>query len=306
MKIGVNLINFGPGANPEALASWARLVEELGFHLLMTSDHVAITPDVAARYPAPFYEPLTMLGWLAGVTRRLELGTTVIIVPYRHPLETARATAVVDQLCGGRFIFGVGVGWAKQEFEVLGLPFEKRGAMTNDYLSAIKACWTQDIASYEGRFVRFAGVHTTPRPLRAPHPPIWVGGASEAALRRAVLHGDAWHPIRVRIDWLRDTGLPKLRKIAEKEGRPIPAVCPRIKFQLSDGPLPEDQRVAGQGCLEQVRADLRALEAMGAPYVLLDTYSDDPEATRSHEPAWRSLKTAAERLVDLARGTIRS
>ena len=112
MKVGVNLINFGPGANPEVLASWARLVEELGFHLLMTSDHVAITPDVAGRYPAPFYEPLTLLGWLAGVTRRLELGTTVIIVPYRHPLETARATAVVDQLCGGRFIFGVGVGWA--------------------------------------------------------------------------------------------------------------------------------------------------------------------------------------------------
>ena len=306
MKIGVNLINFGPGANPEALSSWAHLVEELGFHLLMTSDHVAITADVASRYPAPFYEPLTVLGWLAGATRRLELGTTVIIVPYRHPLETARATAVVDQLCGGRFIFGIGVGWAKQEFETLGLPFEKRGAMTDDYLGAIKACWTQDVASYEGRFVRFAGVHTTPRPLRAPHPPIWVGGASEAAMRRAVLHGDAWHPIRARIDWLRDTGLPRLREIAAKENRPVPALCPRIKLHLSDSPLPDEQRVAGQGSLEQVRADLRALEAMGAPYVLLDTYSDDPEATRSHEPAWRLLKTAASRLVDLARGTIRS
>jgi probable F420-dependent oxidoreductase len=306
VKIGVNLINFGPGANPEALSSWARLVEELGFHLLMTSDHVAITDDVASRYPAPFYEPLTVLGWLAGATRRLELGTTVIIVPYRHPLETARATAVVDQLCGGRFIFGIGVGWAKQEFETLGLPFEKRGAMTDDYLGAIKTCWTQDVASYEGRFVRFAGVHTTPRPLQTPHPPIWVGGASEAAMRRAVLHGDAWHPIRARIDWLRDTGLPRLREIAAKENRPVPALCPRIKLHLSDGALPDEQRVAGQGSLEQVRADLRALEAMGAPYVLLDTYSDDPEATRSHEPAWRLLKTAANRLVDLARGTIRS
>ena len=166
MKVGVNLINFGPGASPEALLAWARLVEDLGYHLLMTSDHVTITPDVAARYPAPFYEPLTLLGWLAGVTRQLELGTTVIIVPYRHPLETARATAVVDQLCGGRFIFGVGAGWARQEFEALGLPFEKRGAMTNDYLGAIKACWTQDVASYEGRFVRFADVQTAPRPRR--------------------------------------------------------------------------------------------------------------------------------------------
>ena len=93
MKIGVNLINFGPGAEPAALGRWARVVEDLGYHLLMTSDHIAITPDVAARYPAPFYEPFSMLGWLAGITSRVELGTTVIIVPYRHPLETARATA---------------------------------------------------------------------------------------------------------------------------------------------------------------------------------------------------------------------
>jgi probable F420-dependent oxidoreductase len=305
MKVGVNLINFGPGATPETLASWARLVEELGFHLLMTSDHVTITPDVARLYPAPFYEPLTLLGWLAGVTRKLELGTTVIIVPYRHPLETARATAVVDRLCGGRFIFGVGVGWAKQEFETLGLPFGKRGAMTDDYLGAIKACWTQDVAAYEGRFVRFAGVHTAPRPLRSPHPPIWVGGASDAAMRRAVLHGEAWHPIRIRLGWLRDTGLPRLKEIAGKEGRPVPALCPRIKLRLTEAPLPEAERNAGQGSLEQVRGDLRALETMGAPYVLLDTYDDDPEATRSHEPAWRLLRTAAERLVDLSRGTVR-
>jgi probable F420-dependent oxidoreductase len=306
VKIGVNLINFGPGATPETLIGWARLVEELGYHLLMTSDHVTITADVAGRYPAPFYEPLSLLGWLAGVTRRIELGTTVIIVPYRHPLETARATAVVDQLSGGRFIFGVGVGWARQEFEALGVPFEKRGAITDDYLSAIRACWTHDVASYEGRFVRFANVHTAPRPVRAPHPPIWVGGASDAALRRAVLHGNAWHPIRIRIDWLRDTGLPRLRAIAEKEGRPVPALCPRIKFQLTDGPLPDDQRGAGQGSLEQVRGDLRSLEELGCPYVLLDTYYDDPEATRSHEPAWRLLRTAADRLVDLGRGTVRS
>jgi len=306
VRIGLNLINFGPGATPDTLLGWARLAEELGYHLLMTSDHVTITADVAGRYPAPFYEPLTLLGWLAGVTRRIELGTTVIIVPYRHPLETARATAVVDQLSGGRFIFGVGVGWARQEFEALGVPFEKRGAITDDYLSAIRTCWTHDVASYEGRFVRFASVHTAPRPARAPHPPIWVGGASDAALRRAVLHGEAWHPIRIRIDWLRDTGLPRLRAIAEKEGRPVPALCPRIKFQLTDGRLPEDQRGAGQGSLEQVRGDLRALEELGCPYVLLDTYYDDPEATRSHEPAWRLVRTAADRLVDLGRGTVRS
>jgi probable F420-dependent oxidoreductase len=305
MKVGVNLINFGPGAEPAALVRWARVVEDLGYHLLMTSDHIAITPDVAARYPAPFYEPFTILGWLAGVTSRIELGTTVIIIPYRHPLETARATAVVDQLCGGRFILGVGVGWAKQEFEAIGVPFEKRGAMTNDYLEAIKACWTQDIASYDGRFVRFHDVHTAPRPARTPRPPIWVGGSSDAALQRAVLHGDAWHPIRSRVDWLRDSGLPKLREIARREGRPVPALCPRIIFNLTEDPAPEDKRVAGQGSLEQVRGDLLALEALGASYVVLDTFTGDVEATRNHEPAWLALEAAAERLLDLDRGTVR-
>ncbi len=133
MKVGVNLINFGPGVSVDAMLRWTRLTEALGYHLVMTSDHIAVTPDVTARYPGPFYEPFTLLGWLAAKARRVELGTTVIIVPYRHPLETARMTAQIDNLCGGRFIFGIGVGWAKQEFEALGVPFEKRGAMTNEY-----------------------------------------------------------------------------------------------------------------------------------------------------------------------------
>jgi len=305
MKVGINLINFGPGAEPRALAGWVKVVEGLGYHLLMTSDHVAITPDVAGRYPAPFYEPFAMLGWLAGITKKVELGTTVIIVPYRHPLETARTTAVVDQLCGGRFIFGVGVGWARQEFEAIGVPFEKRGAMTNDYLQAIRACWTHDIASYEGRFARFRDVHTSPRPVRPQGPPIWVGGSSDGALRRAVLHGDAWHPIRSRVDWLRDVGMPKLREIAAREGRPVPPLCPRIILNVTDADAPEDKRVAGTGSVEQVRGDLRALEALGSPYVVFDTFTGDVEATRDPAPAWRMLETAAEKLVDLDRGTVR-
>src|SRR5207302_11268864 len=107
----------------------------------------SVTPEPSRRYPARFYEPFTTLGWLAAKVLRIELGTTVIIVPYRHPLETARMAAQIDRFCGGRFIFGVGVGWARQEFEALGVPFEKRGAMTNEYLEAIKVCRTQDVAS---------------------------------------------------------------------------------------------------------------------------------------------------------------
>ena len=250
MKFGVNLISFGPGASPESLARWAAFAENVGYHFVMVGDHVAITPDVQGRYPAPFYDPFTTLGWLAGITRRVELGFTVIVLPYRHPLETARMAANLDRLSGGRLIFGIGVGWARQEFEVLGLPFERRGAMTDDYVVAIKAAWTQDVASYQGRFVSFKDVYTAPRPLRRPHPPIWVGGSSEAALRRAVRHGDAWHPIRSRIAYLRDEGAPKLRAIAEKEGRPAPALCPRIRLRITEQAMPEE--IGRASCRERV------------------------------------------------------
>jgi len=305
MRVGVNLLNFGPGVSPDALAGWTQLAETLGYHFVMISDHVVMTPDVVARYPAPFYDPFVTLAWLARLTRRVELGTTVVILPYRHPLLTARLAANVDRLSGGRFIFGVGVGWAKQEFEALGVPFERRGAISNDYLAAIKTAWTTDPASHTGPYVSFRDVRTGPRPVRAPHPPIWVGGASDAAMRRAVRFGDAWHPIRVRIPWLRDRGLPALRQIADKEGRPLPALCPRIRLRITGAKLADDQRIAGEGSLDQVHADLETLARLGASYVLLDTYTDDAEATRHHETAWRMLAALAEQVVDLSKETLR-
>ena len=305
MKVGVNLINFGPGVNPEYLKRWVQLSENLGYHLIMTSDHIGITPDVQSRYPAPFYEPISLLGWLAGTTTEIEIGTTVMIVPYRNVLEIARSCANIDQLSGGRFILGVGIGWAQQEFQALGVSFKSRGAITNEYLEAIKLLWTQDFASYQGKFVSFENVHTEPRPARSPHPPIWVGGPSDAAMRRTVLYGDAWHPIRIRMDWFRDTGIPRLKEIAEEMGRPMPDLCPRIRLRLTDSPLPDGQRIAGEGSLDQVHRDLADLEGLGFAYVLLDTYCDDPEAIRYGEASWAMLATMAEKVLDLGNRTVR-
>jgi probable F420-dependent oxidoreductase len=305
MKFGVNLINFGPSARPDSLARWAMLTESLGYHFLMTSDHIAITPDVQARYPAPLYEPFTTLGWLAGVTQRIEIGSTVVILPYRQPLEVARMSVNVDQLSGGRLLFGVGVGWSPQEFAALGVPFHRCGALTNEYLAALKTLWTNDVASFQGRYVAFTEVHTAPRPVRTPHPPIWVGGASDAAMRRAVRYDDAWHPNRVRPGWLKNIGLPRLRQIAEAESKPMPALCPRIRLRLVETPLSDDQRLVGEGTLAQMRADLEALQAMGAQYVLLDSFYDDVEATRHPEAAWRILTILAEKALDLTHEALR-
>jgi len=304
MKVGVNLINFGPGANPQSLKRWVQLSENLGYHLMMTSDHIGMTPDVQTRYPAPFYEPISTLGWMAGITEKMEIGTTVIIAPYRNVLELARACANVDQLSGGRLILGVGVGWAQQEFKALGVPFRHRGAITNEILEAIDLLWTQDVASYDGRFVSFQDVNTAPRPVRSPKPPIWVGGASDQALRRTVRYADGWHPIRIRVDWLQGTGIPRLKEIAAKEGRPVPAICPRIRLRITDSEVPEDRRVAGEGSVEQIRRDMAGLEELGCQYVLLDNYYDDLEAIKNNEASWSMLAVMAEKVVDLGRETI--
>ena len=305
MKVGVNLINFGPGVSPASMKSWATLSEALGYHVIMTSDHIAITPDVQSRYPAPFYEPLSLLGWLAGVTTKIEIGTTVIIVPYRNPLELAKATANVDQLSDGRFILGVGIGWAQEEFHVLNAAYKSRGAVTNEYLAAVKLLWTHDVASYNGKFISFDDVHTAPRPIQTPHPPIWVGGPSDAAMRRTVRYGDAWHPIRIQMDWFKNTGIPRLKEISDEEAKSVPELCPRIRLRLTDSPVTGSDRVVGEGDIDQVHRDLAELENLGCSYVILDTYADDLEAIKNNEISWRMLTTLAEKVLDLSNQTVR-
>ena len=307
MKLGINLINFGPAASPEVLAGWAELAETVGYDSLLTSDHIAITPDVTERYPAPFYEPVATLGWLAGVTERVEIGTTVTIVPYRHPLETARAFAAIDQLSGGRLIFGVGIGWAAEEFGALDVPFARRGALTDEYLDVIVRHWTEPIVSHEGTH-RFDGVDTAPRPIRQPHPPIWVGGGSDAALRRTIRLGASWHPIRQRPHRFRDEAVPRLRAMAEEAGRAMPELCPRIQLDIRDQPLPDDERLLGEGTFDQLRADLALLEELGCGHVILDSFNaawQDASATLDYERIWDQYRTVAAEVFDLEAGTVR-
>ncbi len=307
MKFGVKLIHSGPGADPENIRRWALFAETLGLHLLMTADHVALTPEVQERYPAPYYEAFTNLAWLAGQTRKIELGTSVIVVPYRDPIHLAHLTGNIDRLSGGRLILGVGVGWSKTEFDAFRLPFRKRGAMTDDYLNALMALWSARAASYEGEFVSFRDVEVAPKPAQEPHPPIWVGGSSAAALSRAVRFGQAWHPIHFQMDWLKNTALPRLQEIAEQEGKSVPALCPRVYCRFSDSRLPEDSRMVGEGTPDQVHRDLEALEALGAKYVVFDTRRNSPTALdpRHNEEGWQVLTTLAHEVIDLEAETVR-
>jgi probable F420-dependent oxidoreductase len=280
VRLGVNVPNFGPGTNPDVLRRWALTVEGLGFDLLMVSDHIAVTPDVAEQYPAPFYEPFTTLSWLAGLTRGIRLGTTVLIVPYRHPLLIARMAANLNDLSGGRLVLGVGVGWAREEFGALGVPFRDRGRLTDEHLRAILAAW-QDETDYRGGRI-----------------PLWIGGNSDAALRRAVRLGDAWHPLRFTPGWMAEAAV-RLTACAADQGRPAPALMPRIALRLTEAPVTASisggDRLAGHGTIDQIMADLGQLHSLGADTVVLDPFNGDHRETTRPERAWRTLATVAER-----------
>lgn len=307
MKVGINLINFGPSAAPDVLLGWAEMTERLGYHSLLTSDHVAVTPDVSERYPAPFYEPLSTLGWLAGVTSRIAIGSTVAILPYRHPLETARAYANIDRLSGGRLIFGVGIGWAAEEFAALGVRHDRRGALTDEYLDIIRRHWTEDHVSHDGTYT-FSDVDTRPRPVQQPHPPIWVGGSSDAAFRRTARFATGWHPLRLRASWLESKGIPRLAAAAEEAQRPMPEICPRIQFRITDKRVDDADRVMGEGTIGQLHEDLGILQELGCAHVILDSFSafdDDIDATLEYRQAWDDYERVAAEVLDLANESVR-
>ncbi|MEQ4718086.1 LLM class flavin-dependent oxidoreductase [Nonomuraea sp. B19D2] len=272
MRIGVNIPNFGPGTDPGVLRSWAQTVEGLGFDLLMVSDHVVVTPDVAEQYPAPFYEPFTTLAWLAGITSRVRLGTTVLIAPYRHPLLTARMAANLNQLSGGRLVLGVASGWARQEFAALGVPFDRRGQLTDDTLLALRAA-QDDTEDY-----------------RAGPIPLWIGGNSDVGIRRAVRLGDAWHPLRNTLPWLRDA-VDRMKAIAGD--RPVPAFVPRVILRITGSEVTGPDRLVGEGTIDQVVEDLEQLRLLGAETVVLDPFDGDPDETLHPEAKWQMLAAVA-------------
>jgi probable F420-dependent oxidoreductase len=204
MDVGV----FVPLANQNATSSLLRAlgpaVEERGFESIWLPEHVVLFDEYESQYPySPdgkfpgsgefgLIDPLTALTYLAAVTDRVRLGTAICLVPQRNPIYTAKAVADLDALSGGRVDFGIGIGWLKEEFDALNVPFERRGARTDEYLAVMKSLWTQDISEHRGEIYDLPPCRFYPKPTQTPHPPIHVGGESKAAMRRAVRHGQGW------------------------------------------------------------------------------------------------------------------
>jgi probable F420-dependent oxidoreductase len=236
MKIGLQGIFAGPSATAAHMTKTARLVEDAGFHTLWMPEHVLLFEDYDSPYPyaddgkVPLgpsqvpLEPFTALAFLAGHTSRLRLATGITILPQRNPVYFAKQAADVDVISGGRLDVGIGVGWLAEEFAALNVPFERRGARTADYIEVLKALWCEQTSSHEGEFYNLPPCVQGPKPVQKPHPPLWFGGESKAALTRVARFGQGWYGVRLLPADV-PAHLRQLGELLKAEGRTAISTC---------------------------------------------------------------------------------
>jgi probable F420-dependent oxidoreductase len=232
MRFGVWLPNCRHLATPDVIRATAVRAEQLGYESVWVSDHVVVPRANIVNFGETIFDPLVTLAVVAGATTRVRLGTTVLIVPYRNAVVTAKMIASLDALSGGRVVFGIGAGWVAAESAMLGVPFAERGAMTDEYLEAMQELWTSREPTFAGKYTQFSGLVFEPKPVQRPHPPIWVGGHSRAALRRTARFGAAWHPINRAPAELR-AGRAEIARLCGERGRAeAPALTLRNDVRL--------------------------------------------------------------------------
>jgi len=277
MRVGVTVPNVHETlAEPATIEAVARSADELGFDSVWCNDHVALpgAPETGAEpaYATAYgeqrgqhiYEPLVALAYLAGVTTRVRLGTSVYLLALRHPLLAARQAVSLDRLSGGRLVLGVGVGWLEAEFAAVGVPYRERGRRTDEAIAVLKAVCADEAADFQ------------PKPVQRPHPPLWIGGRSDAALRRAARAGDAWHPSHLTVAELRDR-LPRLRAECERAGRAPGDVELVTRRRLVRGAAPhgeEAERVLA-GEAGAIAATLAELEQVGVAHLIVEVPGAD-------------------------------
>ena len=274
MEFGIHLPHVGPFATPDAIAGVARKAEELGYHSVWASDHIITPRKIESPYPGgryavqpewPFLEPVATLLFAAAVTKRVRLGTSVIVITQRNPVVLAKQLATLDVLSEGRLIFGAGAGWMKEEFQALNVPFTNHGPRMAEYLEVIRRCWTLDDPSFHGRFYDLEDVGFYPKPVQKPHPPLWVGGWVEGALRRAAQYGDAWHAF-APADVMAER-FAKVRQYAREYGRDPESITMTLR---ADRIGPRDPEAAVE--------KLREFAAIGVSMALITLVGPNADA----------------------------
>ncbi len=289
MRFGFPIPTRGSLGTVETIRRLARAADEYRYDSVWITDHIVIPKATLSKYPYSadgrfdleaaqhYLEPLTVLSFLAGITERPAIGTSVLILPYRNPMLVAKMVATLDVLSRGRVILAVGVGWMEEEFRALNLStFQDRGAVTDEYIQILRALWTAEWPTYRGRFFSFEEVRFYPKPLQKPHPPIWIGGHTKAAIRRAARMGDGWQPIGLRPP----AGLypeeyakaaADLRSQAKAAGREPQAITLsfRAPIRFTDGGAPGG-RTPFAGSPQQIVEDIRAYQRLGVRHLIFD------------------------------------
>jgi probable F420-dependent oxidoreductase len=302
MQIGFNLPISGPMSAPEIVTRIAQEGEALGYDYLTLTDHILLPNLKVPGYPysesGEFFtegpenrhDQLTAAVYIAAKTRHIGLVLAVMVVPYRPAVLAAKMLATIDVLSGGRLTVGIGAGWLEAEFDAVAVtPFAARGAVTDEYIRAFRTLWTEETPRLQGDWVRFDEVLFEPKPVQKPHPPIWVGGESGPALRRAARLGDAWYPIGSNNRHLLDTlpryraGVARLRRFTSEAGRDPESVALTYRIKrygeaLQDKASDGERRLFS-GSNDDIVGDFRALRDLGVSAVDIDFERPDPDAS---------------------------
>lgn len=276
MKLGICIPHYGRPIEIGRILEVARRAEERGLDSVWVTDHVIVPRDLEIIYRDHMLDPLAVLPWLAGVTRRISLGTSVVILPYRSPIPVAKLLASVDVLSGGRLIVGAAVGWMEGEFAALGIPVKERGSRADEALQLFRTLWTQEYPEVTTKRYRLEGVKASPMPLQKPRPPLLIGGGSEAAFRRVARFGDGWHASATTAQAFRQGQEAVLRHWKEqgREGMPIWSLRVPILIQDVHRPAVDMALIRGryaiQGPVAKVIEELEGFRVLGCSHVALE------------------------------------
>lgn len=297
MKFGV-MVSTGltrpasPQSEAEYVTRLASVAEEAGFDSVWCADRTAYPADLASRYPDRYgpdrggsdgqkvLEAMTTLAFLAGRTSRVKVGFCVLVLPFRNPVLNAKMVATLDVLSGGRVIFGAGVGWMPEEFEAIGASYLDRGAHTDEHIEIFKALCGDDVAEYSGNHCRISGMTFFPKPLQKPHPPVWVGGRTGLAARRAARLGDGWIPNGMTPDQAA-AGRRKLRQLCERRGRSPEEVTMALSLTLRPG---DGRRAESAGTtqlfggVQEMVDRVGSYREAGVEHLVVSVAEQDPDA----------------------------
>ena len=283
MKLGICLPHYGRPIEPRRLFEVVRRAEERGLDSAWVTDHVIVPRDTHVIYREDMLDPLAVLPWLAGVTERIALGTSGVILPYRNPIPVAKLLASVDVLSGGRLIVGAAIGWLEGEVAALGVPFRERVSRSEEALELFRSLWTEARPELETRRHRLHGVQVSPMPLQKPRPPLWIGGSSEGAFRRVARFGDGWHATSSTPETFREgqEAVRRFWKEAGREGEPawslrIPVLIDGVHQPAVDMSLLRGRHVL-RGTAAVVAEELRHFASLGLSHAALEvSYSTYP------------------------------